>query len=335
MKTKAISSFFVLFAIVAGIGATTPAAFADPHPIETADNDLAAPGCGETEVGCYTPNTTTVEVGHTVTMSNADSTGIHTFTSGTVDGFVASPDGIFDSGMLMKPGDSFDWVPDTPGEYPYYCALHVWMQGVIIVQEAAAEEVMEEEAMMEEEIVEEAMMEEEIVEEEAMMSGVNLDLDIDPMLPFDNTVSDMVTLSFTAKSDALKGSGAVDHLDYKVIISKDGNEVWSEQFHEHDGNLELQITPSEGSFTVTGGEEVGSTETKAFMVQGPVFMDNGNYQVTAQIVGIEFNPLPTPLTDDFNIQVVPEFGSIVMVVFVVAIVSIIAVTTKSRVMPKL
>ena len=325
MKTTAICSFFVLFAIVAGIGATTPAAFADPHGIETADNDLAVPGCGETEVGCYTPNTITVDVGHIVTMTNTDEMGIHTFTSGTVDGFAPSPDGIFDSGMLMKPGDSFDYSADTVGEFPYYCTLHVWMQGVLIVQEAAAEEEMQ---------MEETMMEKEPMME-AMMSGVNLDLDIDPMLPFDNTVSDMVTLSFIAKSDVLKGSGAVDHLDYKVIISKDGNEIWSDQFHEHDGNLELQITPSEGSFTVTGGEEVGSTETKAFMVQGPVFMDNGNYQVTAQIVGIEFNPLPTPLTDDFSIQVVPEFGSIVMVAFAIAIVGVIALTTKSRVIPKL
>jgi len=334
MKTKAICSFFVLFAIVAGIGATTPAAFADapdnPHTIETADSELAVPGCLDTEVGCYTPNTITVDVGHIVTMTNTDSTGIHTFTSGTVDEFTPSPDGIFDSGMLMKPGDSFEYSADTVGEFPYYCTLHVWMQGVLIVQEAAAEEEMQMEETMEEEL---AMEEEPMME--AMMSGVNLDLDIDPMLPFDNTVSDMVTLSFIAKSDVLKGSGAVDHLDYKVIISKDGNEIWSDQFHEHDGNLELQITPSEGSFTVTGGEEVGSTETKAFMVQGPVFMDNGNYQVTAQIVGIEFNPLPTPLTDDFSIQVVPEFGSIVMVAFAIAIVGVIALTTKSRVIPKL
>jgi len=347
MKTKAICSFFVLFAIVAGMITAPPAAFADPHGIETADNDLAVPGCGETEVGCYTPNTTTVDVGHIVTMTNTDEIGIHTFTSGTVDGFAPSPDGIFDSGMLMKPGDSFEYSADTVGEFPYYCTLHVWMQGVLIVQEAAAEEEMqmeEVEVTLEEEIsietssVEETIMEETTEEEtmmEAMMSGVNLDLDIDPMLPFDNTVSDMVTLSFTAKSDALKGSGTVDHLDYKVIISKDGNEVWSEQFHEHDGNLELQITPSEGSFTVTGGEEVGSTETKAFMVQGPVFMDNGNYQVTAQIVGIEFNPLSTPLTDDFNIQVVPEFGTITMMVLAVAIISIIAITAKSRVIPRL
>ncbi len=329
MKTKAICSFFVLFAIVAGMITTTPAAFAEVT-IETADNDLATPAgdgtCLQTEIGCYTPNTRTVDVGDVVIMTNVDTTQPHTFTSGTVDGFAPSPDEIFDSGMLNA-DESFEWSPDTAGEFPYYCTLHVWMQGVIIVQEAAAEEeVMEEETMMEETMEEEPMM-------EAMMSGVNLDLDIDPMLPFDNTVSDMVTLSFTAKSDVLKGSGVVDHLDYKVIISKDGNEIWSDQFHEHDGNLELQVTPSEGTFTVTGGEEVGSTETKAFMVEGPVFMDNGNYQVTAQIVGIEFNPLPTPLTDDFSIQVVPEFGSIVMVAFAIAIIGVIALTTKSRVIP--
>jgi len=132
-------------------------------------------------------------------------------------------------------------------------------------------------------------------------------LEIYPV-PFDNTANDMVTLSFTAKSDALKGttmtSMVIDHLDYKVIISKDGNEIWSDQFHDHDGNLELQITPSEGRFTKTVGQEVGTSETKAFMIKGPVFLDSGNYQITSQIVGIEFNPLRTPLTDYFNIRVI-------------------------------
>jgi len=129
----------------------------------------------------------------------------------------------------------------------------------------------------------------------------------------------------------------IDHLDYAVIVSKDGSTVWkSAPLHDHDGNLELQVTPSEGSFKVTGGDDVnGKSGTGPYMVTGPVFMDNGNYQVTAQIVGIEFNPLSTPLTDDFNIQVVPEFGSIVMVILVVAIVGTIVITTKSRVIPKL
>ena len=37
-------------------------------------------------------------------------------------------------------GDAFEWTPTEAGEYPYYCMLHTWMIGEIIVQEVAAEE---------------------------------------------------------------------------------------------------------------------------------------------------------------------------------------------------
>ncbi len=311
MNTKAIGSYFLLFATVAMMAVITPSAYAAEVIVNNAPGS-SVPGCEETNE-CFIPSPVNIAIGDMVTWVN-DDTAAHTSTSGSAaDG----PDGNWDSSLVMV-DQSFSHTFDEAGEFPYFCMVHPWMTGMVIVSEAMAEE--------------EDMME----EEEAMMSGVNLGLDIVPMLPFDNTANDMVTLSFTAKSDVLKGdSGAVNHLDYKVMIAKDGNEIWSEQFHEHDGNLELQITPSEGSFSVTGGEEVGSTETKAFMVSGPVFMDNGNYQITGQIVGIEFNPLPTPLTDEFNMQVVPEFGPIVMVILAAAIVGTIVVTTKSRVIPKL
>jgi len=296
----------ILLAVLAVgvLSSIAPSAFAQTV---SAPVGSGVPGCEDTDE-CFIPSTITVDVGATVTWSN-DDTAAHTVTSGSAaDG----PDGNFDSSLFMA-GTTFEATFDTAGTYPYFCMVHPWMVGTVIVGEAMAEEVME----------------------EAMMTGVYLGLDIDPMLPFDNTANDMVTLSFTARSDELMGSGAIDHLDYKVMISKDGSEVWSEQFHEHDGNLEIQFTPSEGSFSTTGGEEVGSTETKAFMVQGPVFMDNGNYQITAQIVGIEFNPLSTPLTDDFVMEVVPEFGTIAMMVLGVGIVSIIAISAKSRIIPKL
>ena len=111
----------------------TDSAFADPHNIETADTDLATPGCLDTAVGCYTPNVLTVGVGHVITMTNTDEYGIHTFTSGTVDGFTARPDTEFDSGILSF-GESFGFISDIPDVYPYYCSLHTWMQGTIIVQ---------------------------------------------------------------------------------------------------------------------------------------------------------------------------------------------------------
>ena len=84
------------------------------------------------EAGCYTPSVATVDVGGVVTMTNTDPTGVHTFTSGTVNGFTPSPDGTFDTGILMS-GDSFEWTPTVPGEYPYYCMLHAWQVGTITV----------------------------------------------------------------------------------------------------------------------------------------------------------------------------------------------------------
>ena len=149
MKTKAISSIFVLFAIAAGMASMAPAAFAD-HPevaIVTVDESGFSQTCAESQggPGCYTPVTATVEVGGVVTMTNTDPTGVHTYTSGTVDGFAPSPDGTFDTGVLMS-GDAFEWIPESAGEQPYYCMLHTWMIGTIIVQEAHADDNAAEEA---------------------------------------------------------------------------------------------------------------------------------------------------------------------------------------------
>ena len=83
MKTKALSSFFVLFAIAAGIVAMTPAAFADHSEVTIeAAMGSGAPGCEETAEGCYIPSTATVDVGGKVIMSNPD-TAAHTFTAGS------------------------------------------------------------------------------------------------------------------------------------------------------------------------------------------------------------------------------------------------------------
>ncbi len=138
MKTKAISSFFVLFAIAAGIVAMTPGAYADHSEvtIETAAGS-GAPGCEETAEGCYIPSTATVDVGGVVIFSNTDSAA-HTFTSGDP----TMPDTVqvlFDSGLAMA-GSTFEWSPTEVGDVPYFCMVHPWMQGLIIVQEAEAAE---------------------------------------------------------------------------------------------------------------------------------------------------------------------------------------------------
>ena len=86
------------------------------------------------ETGCYTPSVLTVKSGTIVTMTNTAGTdGIHTFTSGIVDEFEPKPDGMFDSGALLN-GESYERKFSQKGTYDYYCMLHTWMTGQIIVE---------------------------------------------------------------------------------------------------------------------------------------------------------------------------------------------------------
>jgi plastocyanin len=86
-----------------------------------------APGCEATE--CYTPSTVTIAAGGTVTFSNTD-TAPHTSTSGTAaDG----PDGVFDTSLIMA-NASYSVTLSDAGTYPYFCMVHPWMEGTIIVE---------------------------------------------------------------------------------------------------------------------------------------------------------------------------------------------------------
>ena len=86
-----------------------------------------APGCETTE--CYTPSTVTISAGGTVTFTNTD-TAPHTSTSGTA---ANGPDGIFDTSLIMM-NASYDVTLSDAGTYPYFCMVHPWMEGTIIVE---------------------------------------------------------------------------------------------------------------------------------------------------------------------------------------------------------
>jgi len=196
MKIKT-TTFLGLFVIIAGLAATMPSAFAAEAIVKNAPGS-SVPGCDDTNE-CFLPYEVRIDVGDTVTWMNED-TAAHTATYGGADWPSDDVGSVFNSNLLLA-GTSFSHIFDEAGTFEYFCMVHPWMEGVVIVGEAMGEEMME----------------------EAMMSGDYLGLDIDPMLPFDNTANDMVTLSFTAKSDDLKGttmtSMVIDHLDYKVLIS--------------------------------------------------------------------------------------------------------------------
>ena len=264
MKTKAICSFFVLFAIVAGIGATTPAAFADPHTIEPTEGS-SVPGCEDTNE-CWTPNTLEVNVGHIVTFSNTDFS-MHTFTAGTVEGAIGTPSGEFDSSFIM-PDDSFEYTTDTVGEIPFYCSVHTWMQGTLIV-EAAAEEEMQ--------------MLMVTITDSAMGDGTHVYLEFSEI-----------------------------HVNYEMIGMQNGEEIFTITGHAMEMTSDHHI------------DAVGSDENP----------------IDIEIVSLGIGP--PDAEDDWTeptgtvatTQIVPEFGTIAMMVLAVAIISIVAVTAKSRVIPR-
>ena len=86
------------------------------------------PGC-ETTSSCWIPSSISINLGDIVTWKNSDSAA-HTVTSGSP---TVGPDGIFDSSLLMA-GATFEVTFDDSGRYDYFCMVHPWMTGVVIVQ---------------------------------------------------------------------------------------------------------------------------------------------------------------------------------------------------------
>ncbi len=88
---------------------------------------VSRPGCDETD-RCYIPSLIVIEKGKQVTWVNEDS-AFHSITSGFYD----TPTDLFDSGHL-DPFESYTLTFDEIGTYDYFCTLHPWMKGQVIVE---------------------------------------------------------------------------------------------------------------------------------------------------------------------------------------------------------
>ena len=312
MKTKAIGSFFVLFAIAASIMATSPAAFADHSEVTIVPAaGSGAPGCEETAEGCYIPSTATVDVGGVVIMSNTD-TAAHTWTSGTPED---GPDGNFDTSLIMT-GAAFEWSPDTVGEYPYFCMVHPWMQGVIIVQEVGAAE--EEDDHGDDHMDDDKMM----MDDDKMMMDDHGDDHMDDKghLITDASATGMMsdgTQVSVWTSEPMAGERMEvhvefvdsEHVNHDITVTQNGETVLDDMgAHHHTGS--------------------GMHETAPLSSSDPV-------DITITFQGFGVDELTGPIGEEVVFtNVVPEFGTIAMMVLAVAIISIVAVTAKSRVVPR-
>ncbi len=88
---------------------------------------VSRPGCEENDK-CYIPSLIVTEKGKQITWVNEDS-AFHSVTSGFYD----APTEFFDSGYL-DPFESYTLTFDEAGTYDYFCTLHPWMKGQVIVE---------------------------------------------------------------------------------------------------------------------------------------------------------------------------------------------------------
>lgn len=296
MKIRTKTVFPLVAVFVTAIMLSVPPAFAeDKVAITTAAGNLSTPGCEETAEGCYTPNGVTVDVGSVITMTNTDSAGIHTFTAGTVDGFSPTPTGEFDSGILNA-DQSFEYTVDTVGEIPYYCMLHTWMQGVITVQEAGAEE---NDSMMDDKMMSMKMDLNQIMAEIKTGDGM-----MNKPMTVDLTMTDL-------------GGNGIEHITYNIKATQGSEVILDEEGHMHKGTI------------------MNSHVTAALPMDAS---DSMPVVLTVESVGFGHDELYMDVPGEIATkQVVPEFGTIAAMILAVAIISVIAVSAKSRlsIMPRI
>ena len=87
------------------------------------------PGSSVPDTKFVEPETLKISAGDDVTWSNDDNAA-HTITSGTSE---KGPDGKFDSGIFMT-GNNITFDFKKKGSYKYYCMVHPWSEGIIIVE---------------------------------------------------------------------------------------------------------------------------------------------------------------------------------------------------------
>jgi len=273
MNTKAIGSFFLLFATVAMMVVITPSAYAAEVEVKNAPGS-SVPGCEDTNE-CFIPSPVNIAIGDTVTWMN-DDTAAHTSTSGSAaDG----PDGNWDSSLVMV-DQSFSHTFDEAGEFPYFCMVHPWMTGMVNVGEAMAEEAMDGDVMVK-------------ITSDPVGEGERMSVMVEIMDDQGNPT---------------------EHVNYNVKATQNGEVVLDEQgVHDHDGSM--------------------SHKTKKLPAAA-----SGDSPVDVEVEFLGFGidpPFTGPIGYMEEAQVVPEFGTIAVMILGVAIVSIIAVTARSKVIPRL
>ena len=335
MNMVLLSSLVVLFAI-ASMVAIAPNAFADHHEV-TVNNapGSSTPGC---EPDCFIPSTVTIPIGGTVTWAN-DDTAAHTSTAGSP---TEGPSGVWDSSLIMA-GSSYSATLDEAGTYDYFCMVHPWMEGTVIVEAAGAAEAAAAEAAAaaaaEAAAAEAAAAEAAEAAEAAAADAAAADAaaaEADAAAAIAALEAEQAArAAATAAMAAAPRDPAIDLVNTLSYSTSSGS-VSSIITNSDDATLVVAIDASDdGELSIT----LDSDYITPF--------DDGSYFVLIDNEEVWFSHNGNTLTIPFEAgnerieivggTVVPEFGTIAMIILAVAIVSIIAITAKTRMtlIPKL
>jgi predicted secreted protein with PEFG-CTERM motif len=288
---------------VVSVIAIAPSAFAAHHEVTiTNAPGSSTPGCEDTN-SCFIPNPVTVDLGTIVTWENTD-TAAHTASSGTAtDG----PSGVFDSSLIMAT-QSFSYTTDTVGTFDYFCMVHPWMTGTLIVEDPAVAQ--------------------------AAADAAEADAEADAAA--DAAAAIAALEAEQAAKEAAAAAMVRPTIDAADYISASGASVTSITANADDDSVIIVIDAvDDGTLSVQLHDKI----IKAF--------DDGSYFVLIDNEEVEFEQSGNSLTIPYEagnerIEIVgsyavPEFGTIAMIILAVAIVSIIAITAKTRMtlIPKL
>lgn len=140
---------------------------------------------------------------------------------------------------------------------------------------------------------------------------VALDFNTTPATPLPSDSIDMNLYLFD------KGTNkAISHVTFTLgITAEDGKQVFSELVHGHDGKVALRFIEdnSTARYKVSANyDNLSASYVSDFgspiKVQGRVFSGPGNYNVSVDVIGIDFDNtfLPEPVKYNFTLPVTPK-----------------------------
>jgi|SRR5918997_2066100 plastocyanin len=226
----------------------------------------------------FEPATIAIPASVTIIWFNDDQNP-HSVTMNESSSNVSSADASFDSGIIPPAGQFMQQFSQS-GIYEYYDSVNPSAKGRINVGDAYE-------------------------------LGTNMDMLVGgDVLPFNATQLERLTVSFVPHGNVTTLPPTED-IVYNVTIANSTGSLYSNQFADSDGILDLELVPITYTerFVDWGpdtGDITGQPNDGTFHVQGPVLVDEDLYQIEVSIIEKDGSILPSSITDTF---VLPSSGS--------------------------